>query len=108
MSREDIGEGETGLHCITDRHDCCNNGYYNGYYKSRIGEFYFPNGSLVPISNCDLSRTYYRDRGDRFVRLNRRPNVTITGQFRCEIPDANGTLVNLFIYIGESYYIKLL
>ena len=92
----DIGEGEYGLHCITDRHDCCR----PDNYGRRIGEFYFPNGSVVPIRNYDYS--YYRNRGDRFVRLNHRSYSIITGQFRCEIPDAKGTLVNLFIYIGES------
>ena len=92
----DIGEGEYGLYCITDRHDCCR----PDNYERRIGEFYFPNGSVVPIRNYNYY--YYRDRGDRFVRLNRRSYSIITGQFRCEIPNAKGTLVNLFIYIGES------
>ena len=92
--RTDIGEGDAALWCTTDRVGCCTDG-------GRAGEFYFPDGTLVPISNNDLTRTYYRNRiMSGGIRLNRRSNGVITGQFRCEIPDAGGTVVNLFINIG--------
>ena len=95
MLRDDIGEGDAALQCTTDRAGCCNG-------TGRAGEFYFPDGTIVPISGgIDLTRTYYRNRGSGVIRLNRRPNGTITGWFRCEIPDASGTLVNLFINIGK-------
>ena len=96
MLRTHIGEGDAALQCTTNRANCC---------RSRdgqaVGYFYFPNGTEVPILGfvSDI-RTYYRNRGIGFIRLNRRPNGTITGQFRCEIPDASGTLVNLTINIG--------
>ena len=93
MLRTDIGEEDAALRCTTDRVGCCTS-------EGRAGEFYFPNGEQVPISGNDLSRTYYRFRGDGFIFLNRRSNGILTGQFRCEIPDASGTLVNLFINIG--------
>ena len=96
MRRTDIGEWDAALLCTTDSTTCCSN--LNG--ETRVGEFYFPNGDQVPISNYDLSRTYYRNRDSGFIRLNRRSNGTLTGIFRCEIPDASGTLVNLFINIG--------
>ena len=95
--RTDIGEGDNALHCITNNTSCCNG-------AGRAGEFYFPDGTQVPISGNDPTRTYYRNRGDGFIRLNRRPNGKTTGKFRCEIPDANGVLVNLFIIILGNVY----
>ena len=94
MLRTDIGEVDSALRCNTDRAGCCN-------IFGRAGEFYFPNGTLVPVPGEDLSiRTYYRNRSEGFIRLHRRPNGHETGRFRCEIPDVSGTLVNLFINVG--------
>ena len=91
--RTDIGEGAAALQCTTDRADCCR--------TIRAGEFYFPNGTMVPILGADPSiHKYYRSRDNGFIRLNR-INGMETGQFRCEIPDASGILVNLFINIGR-------
>ena len=95
--RTDIGEEDAALRCTTDSTTCCTN--MNG--ETRAGEFYYHDGLSVPTSGNDLTHTYYRNRGSRFIALNRRPNGVITGQFRCEIPDASGTLVNLFINIGK-------
>ena len=80
--------------CTTDSTTCCSGAL------ERAGEFYFPDGTQVPVSGGDVSRTYYRSRGTQLIRLNRRSSGTVTGQFRCEIPDASGTLVNLFINVG--------
>ena len=90
--RTDIGEGDAALFCTTDRVGCCTAG-------GRAGQFYFPDGTQVPTQG-DTSSTYYRNRGVGFIRLNRRPIGDETGEFRCEIPDASGTIVNLFINIG--------
>ena len=93
MLRTDIGEEDAALQCTTDRAGCC--------ASERAGQFYFPDGATVPILGSYPSiRTYYRNRGTGFIRLNRRSVAAETGQFRCEIPDASGTLVNLFINIG--------
>ena len=95
MLRTDIGDGVDALQCTTDRAGCCTG-------SGRAGEFYFPDGTPVPILGADPSiRTYYRSRNSGFVSLNRINNGMETGQFRCEIPDASGTLVNLFINIGK-------
>ena len=91
--RTDIGEGEDALQCTTDNTTCCTG-------AGRAGEFYFPDGTVVPISGDDLTRTYYRDRRSQLIRLNRRSTSVLTGQFWCEIPNASGTVVNLFINIG--------
>ena len=68
------------------------------------GQFYFSDGTLVPIHTDNTRNSYYRNRGVGFIRLNRRPSSNETGQFHCEIPDASGTLVNLTINVG-GYYI---
>ena len=91
--RTDIGEGDAALRCTTDRAGCCTG--------ERAGEFYYPDGTQVPVSLNDLTRTYYRNRFSGGITLNRRDNGTITGEFRCAIPNPSGTMVNLFIYIGK-------
>ena len=101
--RTDIGEGDAALQCTTDRAGCCNGTEFNTTITGRAGEFYFPDGTQVPISGNDLTRTYYRNRFFGGIRLNRRPKGTVTGQFHCEIPDASGTLVNLFIKYRQLY-----
>ena len=74
--------------------------------ETRAGQFYFPNGSVVPIQGL-VTDGYYRNRDSQLIRLNRQPTGAITGQFRCEIPDASGTNVTLFINIGTSIYYQL-
>ena len=78
-----------GLQCITDRMPCC------GTYGSRAGEWYFPNGTHVPVLGTektgDKATSFYRNRGDDgTVNLNRlNANVIIpTGLFCCMVPDA--------------------
>ena len=92
--RDDIEEGDDALLCTTDKEGCCSG-------AGKAGEFYFPDGTLVLRSDNDPTRTYYRSRIPGAIRLNRRHNGTITGWFRCEMPDASGTLVNLSINIGK-------
>ena len=48
---------------------------------------------------------FYRDRGEGIVRLNRYgdPPEGSRGLFRCEIPDANGVIVTIFVNIGECF-----
>ena len=91
--RTDIGEGDDTLQCITDSTTCCTG-------AGRAGEFYFPDGTTVPISGGDFTHTYYRSRSTGLILLHRRPSGVLTGQFRCEIPNASGMTVNLFINIG--------
>ena len=96
--RTDIGEEAAALQCTTDKVTCCTN--QNG--EIRDGEFYFPDGTPVPVAGATIS-SYYRTRGSMMIALNHRSNIITqpTGQFRCEIPDASGTTVNLFINIGR-------
>ena len=95
--RTDIGEGVSALQCTTDKVTCCTN--MNN--EIRAGQFYYPDGTQVPIS-VDATSPYYRLRHSMYISLHRRSTIPTqpTGQFRCEIPDASGTTVNLFINIG--------
>ena len=83
--RTDIGEGDAALQCTTDSTTCCSN--MNGEVHG--GEFYFPNGSAVPIMGA-ATGGYYRNRSSQLIFLNSQKSGVITGQFRCEIPDACG------------------
>ena len=97
--RTDIGIDAAALQCTTDSTTCCT----NILPEMRGGNFYFPiadGGGVVPNIG-GATNGYYRDRLSRHVRLHRQHTGTITGQFRCEIPLANGTMVNLFINIGK-------
>ena len=100
-----IGEGGNALQCTTDSISCCS----NAMGEMRAGDFYWHDGSKVPIMNR-LESDYYRTRGSGHILLNHRSQagtatIITTGQFRCSIPDASETLVNLYINIGR-YIIK--
>ena len=95
MLRTDIGNGKSSLQCTTASTTCCT----NTPPEMRAGDFYLPGGGMVMLLGT-TTNGYYRTRGTRHIRLNRQSAGTITGQFRCEVPDASGTTVNLFINVG--------
>ena len=101
----DIGIGSTGLHCNTDRSDCC-----RGFDHPRgiaQGHWYLPNGiEVMTFTEEDWARPepddfFSRDRRVGVVRLNHNGNPTDRGRFRCEIPDTNGVTVTLHVNIGK-------
>ena len=102
ISISDIGKTDhnqnKGLQCITDRKPCCN--ISNGH---NLGEWMFPNESMVPI--MDNAKTLYRNRGDGdgTVNLNRLNSsiMSPTGLFCCKVPDANDRMQSLCTYIGK-------
>ena len=74
-----------GLQCITDRSPCC------ASQPNRAGEWFFPDGVMVP--NSVSATSFYRNRGDDgTVTLNRLNNDVMmpTGRFCCVVPDAIG------------------
>ena len=100
----EIGEtytmSNTALQCITDRMPCC------ASFEGRAGEWYFPNGTRVPVlgEGADMATAFYRNRGnDGTVNLNRlNTNVMMpTGLFCCVIPDAAGDTQPLYANIGR-------
>ena len=85
-----IGEGHNdSLHCVTDNSDCCSNGEGN-WYDVTGGEV-----QQGPVGNSSL----YVTRGDGVVYLNRRRGGS-SGMWRCDIPDSNGVLQSIYIYLG--------
>ena len=95
-----IGADDSGLHCNTDKSGCCS------VSDTPPGQWYRPNGNLVGSftqekANDPTQNLFSRNRGTGVVRLNRRNNPTERGRFRCEIPDINGDLINLYVNIGE-------
>ena len=96
VTRTDIGTGSAALLCTTTYSPCCTSG--------NIGtQWFFPDGSQVS-NNGGLP--YYRTRSisARAVLLNRNPEGTTTGIFRCDIPGPSGYTQSLYvtIYDGES------
>ena len=84
-----IGEGHNdSLHCVTDNSDCCSNGEGNWY--DRTGEV---------EQGPDRNNSLYVTRGDGVVYLNRRRGGS-SGMWRCDIPDSNGVLQSIYIYLG--------
>ena len=89
----DVGEIEDALICRTNFTQCC------GMIPNRFGQFYYPGGDAVPIKKEQAG--FYRNRGDQEIRLHRREGVSgPTGRFRCEIPDSNMVVRNLFITLA--------
>ena len=87
-----IGEGHNdSLNCVTDNSDCCSNGEGN-WYDETGGEV--QQGS---VGNSNL----YVTRGNGVVYLNRRRGGS-SGMWRCDIPDSNGVLQSIYIYLGTS------
>ena len=88
---EEVGEGSHALACQTDKRPCCGTPY-------RIGEWYYPNGSRVPIEG--EGALFYRNRSDEgLVLLHRRNRETAssTGLFCCVLPDASYVFYTLCI-----------
>ena len=107
----DIGFGDTGLHCNTDRSGCCTSGDHPS--GAAQGHWYYPNGTQVgSFSEEDAASTdrnfFYRNRATGIVRLNRAGDPPQRARFRCEIPNAGGALVNLYVNIGECFVSQII
>ena len=90
----EIGEGDKALYCKTDKEECC------GMIPNRFGEFYYPHGVQVPVARQQHS--FYHNRGDQIIRLNRREGVTSpTGTYWCEIPNAENKMIKIYITLTE-------
>ena len=100
----DIGTDASGLYCNTDRSGCCRSSDTDGVVQ---GQWYLPDGTQVgnlgTESAIDPMDFFYRDRLTRVVRLNRRGNPPERGRFRCEVPNAAGVMVTVYVNIGEWF-----
>ena len=109
----DIGADASGLLCNTDKSDCCRG--TDAPDRVAQGEWYRPDGTQVgSFTQEDAANTagptrnfFYRNRGTGIVRLNRvgTPPESDRGRFRCEIPNADGDLVTVYVNIGEWFRI---
>lgn len=90
---DEIGEGNSALYCHTTNSNCCK--------RNSLGEWYYPDGTLVPINGERAD--FYRNRDDSGnVKLNRRNNaVTPKGVFYCITPNDRGVLtrMNVALYL---------
>ena len=92
ISVGEVGEGEDALICRTNNRECC------ATPPNRAGEFYYPKGDVVPIRS--RAGDFYRNRGEGEIRLNLIAGSTaVTGRFSCSIPDANGAIQVVHIYL---------
>lgn len=94
----DIGENERALQCRTNKPGCCK--------THATGEFFYPNGVMVPKRK--LSPEFYRDRGSGVVRLNRRATSgferesmmpPLEGLYCCQVLDACDDVQTVCIYL---------
>ena len=96
VTLEDIGENDTALLCITNLTACCQRND-TGKNETTLGNWFFPNGTIVPSNKSNRSWDFYMDRGEMVVHLNRREGRE-DGIYRCEILDS--TKITQTIYIG--------
>ena len=105
ITLSEIGERENALVCTTTQLNCCGYGVYGQYeLANRRGEFYYPDGTRVPIRSNAGSDGLYRGRAYQMIKLHRFSSVTATpptGWYRCDIPNENGVSHNIYINIGE-------
>ncbi len=94
-----IGADRNALRCLTPLTLCCR-GSDTG--TSSLGSWRYPDRSLVlsKSGGGNISRT----RGPSSVILHRTNNaMSPTGVYTCEIPDDNGTITQLdvYLYVGQ-------
>ena len=102
-----VGEGFEGpqitdggaLECHTDDTTCCR-GRDNPPNGIGRGEWYYPDGTVVPPPDGDTR--FYRTRDHMVIRLNRGVVRQPTGVYRCEIPGAGGVYISRYIAIINS------
>ena len=99
MTLESIGEGDDALLCLTDLHNCCTPPY-TGEMGNAIGNWFFPNGTVVPSSGNQWN--IYRTRGHMMVHLHHRRRGGAEGMYRCEIPDAVNVIQTIYIRLYSA------
>ena len=95
MTLESIGEGDDALFCVTDLRNCCRHPY-TGEIGNAIGNWFFPNETIVPSSG-----NIYRTRGRMMVKLHHRRGG-VNGIYRCEIPDAMNIIQTIYIRLYSA------
>ena len=86
---------DNSLKCVTDYSECC------GGAGSGVGNWFDKDGNKVHQgagSDADL----YVTRGEGAVYLNRKNGGT-SGMWRCDIPDSDGLIQSIYIYLGTRF-----
>ena len=102
----DIGVGVSGLYCNTDRSGCCRGS--DAPDGVAQGHWYLSDGTQAgsytqEIANDPTGNFFTRDRLTGVVRLNRYGNPPERGRFHCEVPNAAGVMVTMYVNIGEWF-----
>ena len=105
-----VGEGYPGitqtesgaLECHTDDLSCCGGIDNPRPNAPGRGEWYYPDGTIVPPLDNDVDG-FYRTRGHMVIRLNRGGNtLSPTGIYRCDISGAGGIIITRYIQLGTG------
>ena len=108
-----VGEGYPGvaqtdggaLECHTDDTTCCR-GIDNPPNGPGRGEWYYPDGTVVPSPGNSM---IYRTRDHMVIRLNRvsaRGTVGTSGLYKCEIPGVGGSIVRNVMLIRTEGIVR--
>ena len=93
IDRGGIGEGvNNSLKCVTDTSDCCAGA------GSDVGNWFDRNGNEVH-QGAGGDTNLYVTRGEGVIYLNRIKGGAI-GMWRCDIPDSDGMMQSIYIYLG--------
>ena len=106
---EDIGSFQgsdpsqpgSSLVCVTTNINtqCC-----RGSDGGNVGEWYYPDGTIVPRNRNPGSSPFSRTASMEQVRLNRRFADVFAplGEYACRVPDSSGVMQSAFIKIGTG------
>ena len=84
----------SALFCLTPSLECCSDSEtLNAANVTR--EWYLPDGRLV----SSASTVFSREQVSSAVSLFRNGGTSLTGVFRCEIPDTSGTSQDVYVGI---------
>ncbi len=82
------------LNCITDKTPCCES------QGNVSGHWFFPNGSIV---STDSSNEVFISRGDNpAVKLKYQGGVFEPGIYRCQVPDQQNVMQNVYVGIYSN------
>ncbi len=93
-----IGEDRNALRCLTPLTSCCRS---SDTGTSSLGSWRYPDRTLVPSNSGNSIST---STGPSSVILDRTNNaMSPTGVYTCEIPDTNGTIkqLDVYLYVGQ-------
>ena len=92
IGRNQIGIGNNALKCVTNNTNCCS--------SPAVGNWTDETSGRAVHQGASGATAIYVTRGDGVVSLNHKPGSR--GMWRCDIPDSNGVMQNIYIYTGPE------